>query len=90
MFDSVADKHAPLRTRRVRNKHSPWLTSQIRKLIIESDLLKKNAIKTGEPDQWKQYKLYRNKVNIAIRGSGGMPPREILKSQVSEMAFPAF
>ena len=23
-------------------------------------------------------------------GSGGMPPREILKSQVSEMAFPAF
>ena len=25
-----------------------------------------------------------------LGGSGGMPPREILKSQVSEMAFPAF
>ena len=67
MFDSVADKRAPLRDRRVKDKHSPWLTSQIRKLIIERDLLKKKAIKTGEPDQWKQYKLYRNKVNIAIR-----------------------
>ena len=44
MFDSVADKHAPLRTRRVRNKHFPWLTSQIRTLIIERDLLKKKAI----------------------------------------------
>ena len=25
-----------------------------------------------------------------LGGSRGMPPREILKSQVSEMAFPAF
>ena len=55
MFDSVADKRAPLRDRRVKDKHSPWLTSQIRKLIIERDLLKKKAIKTGEPDQWKEY-----------------------------------
>ena len=26
VFTSIADKHAPLRTRKVRSKHTPWLT----------------------------------------------------------------
>ena len=67
MFDTVANRHAPLRTRRVKNKDSPWLTSQIRKLIIERTLAKKTAIKSRDPEHWKLYRCLRNNVNNVIR-----------------------
>ena len=38
MFDTVANRHAPLRTRRVKNKDSPWLTSQIKKRTRNCDI----------------------------------------------------
>ena len=28
MFLKIADAHAPIRTRRVRNKKSPWITAE--------------------------------------------------------------
>ena len=31
VFTSIADKHAPLRTHKVRSKHTPWLTNEIKK-----------------------------------------------------------
>ena len=33
MFLKIADAHAPIRTRRVRNKKSPWNTTELRELI---------------------------------------------------------
>ena len=68
-FLTIANKHAPIKTRRVRNKDSPWLTAQIRRLIIGRDRLKKQAIKTGNKDDWKLFKSHRNKVNITIRSA---------------------
>ena len=44
---AIANKHAPIKTRRVRNKDSPWLMSQIRTLIIERRA-KKKGDKIGE------------------------------------------
>ena len=67
VFLSIANNHAPIKTRRVRNKDSPWLSSQIRKLIIERDVLKKQAIKTGNTEHWKLYKSHRNKTNNSIK-----------------------
>ena len=37
MFIPVANKHAPIRTRRVRSKKSPWLTTELRSSIINRD-----------------------------------------------------
>ena len=67
IFLEIANKHAPIKTRRVRNKDSPWLTSQIRRLIIERDGLKKQAIKSGNINHWKLYKSHRNKAINAIK-----------------------
>ena len=46
MFLSVVDKHAPFIRRRIRNKLSPWLTSEIKQSLTHRDQLKRQAIKT--------------------------------------------
>ena len=78
IFLTIADNHSPLKTRRVRNKISPWLTPQIRKHIIERDCLKKQAIKSGAVEHWKQYKSHRNKANNMIK----MAKSEYYKNQI--------
>ena len=41
MFTTIiANRHAPIRSLRVRNKKSPWLTIELRKLIRDRDKLK--------------------------------------------------
>ena len=48
MFINVANKHAPIRTRRVRSKKSPWLTTELRSSIINRDKFKKQAMITKD------------------------------------------
>ena len=67
LFLTVANKHAPIKSGRVRNKNSPWINSEIRKLIIERDCLKKQAIKTGNRDDWIKFKKVKNKTNRIIK-----------------------
>lgn len=41
MFLKIADAHAPIRTQRVRNKKSPWITTELRELITGRNRLKR-------------------------------------------------
>ena len=63
----MLDNHAPLRTKRVRNKPSPWLTPNIKKLMYHRDHLKKLAIRNGSTSSYDAYKQARNRVNAAIQ-----------------------
>ena len=65
VFLSVVDKHAPCRTRRIRNKPSPWLNPNI--LMFKRDWLKKKATKAGMLEDWMAYKASRNLCNKEIR-----------------------
>ena len=67
LFLTVANKHAPIKSGRVRNKNSPWINSEIRKLIIDRDCLKKQAIKTSNRDDWIKFKKVKNKTNRIIK-----------------------
>ena len=67
MFNSVADKHAPLKKKCVRHRNSPWITSDVKKLITSRINAKKLAVKTGLKSDWDQFRRKRNQVNIAIR-----------------------
>ena len=64
---NVCNKHAPIRTCRVRNKHNPWVTPNIIKLMYKRDFLHDKAIKTGDSDIWANYKKMRNLVNRTIK-----------------------
>ena len=67
MFLRVADKHAPIKKKRVRNKRSPWLTANIKKLMIERDKLKLTAIRINTTDDWQNYRIVKNNVNNEIK-----------------------
>ena len=43
----VLDKHAPLRHGGLRSKKVPWITSNIKKLKVQRDKLKRKAILTN-------------------------------------------
>ena len=66
---SVIDKHAPLRTKRVKNKRSPWITNELLREIHKRDFLKKKAVSTNDPSIWKRFKDARNKVNNAVKNA---------------------
>ena len=66
-FLAIANKHAPLRTKRVRARSSPWITSGIKSLMHKRDILKIKAIKSNAPNDWMLYKIQRNITNKEIR-----------------------
>ena len=67
LLTSVIDKHAPLKTKRIRNKRSPWITNELLCEIYIRDFLKKKATSTNDPLIWKEFKGARNKVNNSIK-----------------------
>ncbi len=70
IFLDVANKHAPLKRKRVRQKNaSPWLTDEILTVMRERDQLKKRASKQNSPHLWDAFRKLRNKVNGMIKKS---------------------
>ena len=68
LFIQVLDKHALLKTKRVRKKGSvPWINKDIKSKLFERNFLKRKAIKTNEASDWNRYKSSRNTCNIALR-----------------------
>ena len=66
---SVVDKHAPIRTKRVRSSKCPWVTPQLKKYMYERDKLKKKATTTNDPWDWTNFKKFRNQVNNKIKNT---------------------
>ena len=67
IFLDVANTHAPIKTRRVKSAHSPWLTDQIKSLSYQRDDLKKKAIRLNSEYYHKAYKKCRNQVTKLIK-----------------------
>ena len=64
---TVADKRAPVVTRRVRGKTMPWITPEIKNLMQERGHFHKKAIKTNKEIHWSSYKRLRNAVTLKLR-----------------------
>ena len=60
-FLEVLDKHAPLQHKKLRSKKVPWITNNIKKLIIQRGNLKRKAIFTNLES--------RNEFNIKLRNA---------------------
>ena len=63
----ATNKHAPLKTKRVRHKVSPWLTPDLKGMIIKRNHLKKKAVRSGDLNNWNEYRRVRNKTNNKLR-----------------------
>ncbi|CAH3180943.1 unnamed protein product, partial [Porites lobata] len=55
-FLSIVNKHAPLRTMRVRTRSSPWITSELKKRMHDRDILKIKASKSNDSNDWSLFK----------------------------------
>ena len=60
LFLQVLDKHAPLQSKKIKSKRSPWISSDIRHLMTARDNLKRKAIITKLETDWENYKKARN------------------------------
>ena len=68
-FLAVANLHAPVKKRRVRNSNAPWLTPEIKRLMWERDRIKRIASVTSDQLKWAEYRRLRNGVNHFIKAS---------------------
>ena len=53
LLAGVIDKHAPFRTKRVKNIRSPWITNELIREIHKRDFLNMKAASTNYPLIWK-------------------------------------
>ena len=60
---SVTDKHAPLKTHRVRNNQEAWIDDNFLFEIRQRDYLKKTASMTNNANDWDAFKKKRNYCN---------------------------
>ena len=65
----VVDKHAPLQSKRVSNKHSPWIKHELTRKIHKRNYMKKIAIQENNTSAWVRYKQAGNEVNNAIKSA---------------------
>ena len=66
---AIAQKHAPLRQRRVKHEHKPWLTNEIKQLIFHRDYLKRQSVRVSSTDYHSAYKRCKNRVNKLIEST---------------------
>ena len=65
LFDAILCLHAPIRKRKRKSEHAPWLNADIRSLMMRRDKAKKDTRRN--PALWPLYKKLRNEVTKAIR-----------------------
>ena len=68
-FQLIVDKHAPIRSKRVRSKNSPWISIDLKQRMHMRDVLKIKAIKSNNPHDWVNFRRMRNKVNTDIKSA---------------------
>lgn len=69
MFLEVSHVHAFLRSKRVRGSKSPWITTELKKMMHLRDRLKVKAVRSGYPNDWNNFQRARNNANNAIKNA---------------------
>ena len=54
-------------TKRVRGSKAPWITTELKQLMHQRDVLKIKAIQSKNPQDWSAFKKARNTVNNDIK-----------------------
>ena len=58
-FLTVADKHAPVRQRKIKREHKPWLTKEIKQLVYHRDYLKRQSVRCTSSNYNAAYKSFK-------------------------------
>ena len=63
LLNGVVDDHAPMRTKRVKGKQSPWLTNKLLELRRDRDYHRRKARFSNSKYHWQMYRKLRNFTN---------------------------
>ena len=66
-FLSVSNKHAPIKTSRLKVRSNPWMTSDIVKLMYKRDRIHNLAVKRKDDSLMDEYRKLRNSVTDMIK-----------------------
>ena len=66
-FIDICNDHAPVCTRRLKERHNPWIDGSILELMYKRDSVKRRAVKLKDEDLFGDYKKLRNEVTSKIR-----------------------
>ena len=66
-FLTTVDKHAPMKSKRVRARSSPWITLELKNKMHDRDVLKIKLTKSNDSQDWSNFRKQRNIVNREIR-----------------------
>ena len=80
LFNDILDKHAPIKTFKIRGRPNPCVTENIRELMKTRDRWRKRAKETNDPEAWIEYKNLKHKVRSEIR----LAEREFIKDQINK------
>ena len=69
LFMDIVDKHAPLKTKQISKKHSPWISYDLMRKIYKRNYFKKKAIIKNNTASWEQHKKAWNETNNAIKSA---------------------
>ena len=66
-FLDVSEKHAPMKTMRMKNRYCPWMNNDILNLMYHRDFLHKKAVRSKCVNDWNEYTCQRNHLTKLIR-----------------------
>ena len=79
ILSRVFDNHAPKITKRIKGRHCPWLTTDVKQQINRKDQLLRKARKSKLPADWNMYKTARNHCNYIVRTAKKAYHHDLLK-----------
>ena len=68
-FNSILNRHAPTKVIQNRTNYQPYVTKEIKDTMDKRDQLKSVAAKTGNLEDYEEYKTERNKVTYVMRNA---------------------
>ena len=69
VFINIANKHAPLKSRKTLPKPAPFMNSVLRKAVYKKKMLHNKYLKHRSNKNWEKYRLQRNLVNKIKKNS---------------------
>ena len=66
-FLNTLEKHAPIKSMKIRYRQCPFLNDEIKKLMKNRDKLHKLARQTRMQSHWKKFRMCRNSVKRKLR-----------------------
>ena len=93
-YTDICDRHAPMKSLRLKKRSNPWMTHDILKLTYERDYVHAKATQSNDSKLWQDYRNLRNKVTCIIKDRkmpiskifihfAEMPPKDVVGNRTT-------